>query len=51
MKTKIPKYLFKLIQKHPSILNGRKKTIDNHQRIIKTKKLIQKYKLKKISNT
>ena len=51
MKKNIPKYLSKLIQKYPSILSGRKNTIENHQRIIKTKKLIKKFKLKKIKNT
>ena len=47
MKTKIPIYLSKLIENYPSILSGRKKVKENHQRIIKTKKLIKEFKLKK----
>ena len=47
MKTKIPIYLSKLINKYPSILSGRKNVKENHERIIKTKKLIREFNLKK----
>ena len=47
MKTKIPIYLSKLIIKYPSILSGRKNVKENHERIIKTKKLIKEFNLKK----
>jgi len=50
MKKKIPIYLSKLIEEYPTLLSGRKKMKENHQRIIKTKKLIRKFKLKKNSN-
>ena len=46
MKTKIPIYLSKLINKYPSILSGRKNIKESHLRIIKTKKLIKKFNLK-----
>tara|TARA_B100000965_G_C19080914_1_gene536258 strand:- start:180 stop:329 length:150 start_codon:yes stop_codon:yes gene_type:complete len=49
MKVKIPIYLTKLINKHPSILSGRKNIKKNYERIIKTKKLIKKFNSKKIS--
>jgi hypothetical protein len=47
MKKKIPIYLSKLIKKYPSILSGRKNIKKNHERIIKTKKLILEFTLKK----
>ena len=47
MKSEIPKYLYEIIKKYPSILSGRKNTINNHKRIIKTKNLIKKFKSKK----
>ena len=47
MKEKIPVYLSKLINKYPSILSGRKNVKENHERIIKTKKLIKSFNLKK----
>ena len=47
MKFKIPVYLSKLIKKYPSILSGRKNVKDNHERIMKTKNLIKRFKLKK----
>ena len=43
MKEKIPVYLSKLINKYPSILSGRKNVKENHERIIKTKKLIKEF--------
>tara|TARA_B110000014_G_C19878767_1_gene454860 strand:- start:450 stop:596 length:147 start_codon:yes stop_codon:yes gene_type:complete len=46
MKTKIPIYLSKLINKYPSILSGRKNIKESHLRIIKTKKLIKMFNLK-----
>jgi len=47
MKKKIPIYLSKLINKYPSILSGRKNVKENHERIIKTKKLIREFSSKK----
>ncbi len=47
MKFKIPVYLSKLIKKYPSILSGRKNVKENHERIMRTKNLIKKFKLKK----
>ena len=47
MKTKFPEYLSKLIIKYPSILSGRKNIKKNHERIIKTKKLIKEFISKK----
>ena len=47
MKTKIPIYLSKIIKKYPAILSGRKNIKENHERIIKTKKLINKFISKK----
>lgn len=47
MKVKIPIYLSKIISKYPSILSGRKKIKENHERVLKTKKLIKKFNLKK----
>jgi hypothetical protein len=47
MKTKIPIYLYKLIKKYPDILSGRKNVKKNHERIIKTKKLIIEFLKKK----
>jgi len=47
MKAKIPIYLSKLISKYPSILSGRKNVKENHERIIKTKKLIKEFNFKK----
>ena len=47
MKFKIPLYLSKLIKKYPSILSGRKNVKENHERIVKTKKLIADFILKK----
>ena len=46
MKTKIPIYLSEIINKYPSILSGRKNIIENHLRIIKTKKLNKEFILK-----
>ena len=46
MKTKIPIYLSKIINKYPSILSGRKNIKENHLRIIKTKKIIKEFILK-----
>ena len=43
----IPVYLSKLIKKYPLILSGRKNVSKNHQRIVKTKNLINDFKLKK----
>ncbi len=48
MTKKIPIYLSKLIKKFPLILSGRKNISKNHQRIVKTKSLINDFKLKKI---
>ena len=50
MKKKIPIYLSKIINKYPSILSGRKNIIENHLRIIKTKKLIKEFILKNKKN-
>ena len=50
MKKKFPIYLSKLIKKYPSILSGRKNVKKNHEKIIKTKKLIKKFNLKKKYN-
>ena len=47
MKTKIPIYLSKIIKKYPTISSGRKNIKENHERIIKTKELINKFMLKK----
>ena len=47
MKFKIPVYLSKLIKKYPLILSGRKNVKENHERIMRTKNLIKKFKLKK----
>ena len=47
MKTKIPIYLSKIINKYPSILSGRKNIKENHERIMRTKQLINKFILKK----
>ncbi len=47
MSKKIPIYLSKIIKKYPSILSGRKNVKENHERIVKTKKLIKKFTLKK----
>ena len=46
MKKNIPIYISKLIKKYPTILNGRKHTKENHERILKTKKLIKKFTIK-----
>ncbi len=43
MKTKIPIYLSKIIKKYPKILSGRKNIKESHERIVKTKKLIDKF--------
>ena len=47
MKTKLPEYLSKIIKKNPSILSGRKNIKKNHERVIKTKKLIREFMSKK----
>ena len=47
MKIKIPIYLSKIIKKYPSILSGRKNIKENHERVVKTKKLINKFISKK----
>ena len=47
MKTKLPEYLNKIIKKNPSILSGRKNIKKNHERVIKTKKLIREFVSKK----
>jgi len=47
MRRKIPIYLSKLINKHPTILSGRKNVKESHIRIIKTQKLIKEFNLKK----
>ena len=47
MEKKIPIYLSKIIKKFPLILSGRKNVSKNHQRIVKTKKLINDFKVKK----
>jgi len=47
MKYKIPIYLSKLIKKYPLILSGRKNVSKNYLRIVKTKKLINDFRLKK----
>ena len=46
METKLPNYLTKIIKRYPSILSGRKNPINHHNRIVKTKKLIKKFKSK-----
>ena len=46
MKKKLPKYLLEIIKKYPLILSGRKNFSEHHIRIIKTEKLISKYKAK-----
>ncbi len=43
MKKKELSYIFKLINKHPSILSGRKKIKENNERIAKTKRLIKDF--------
>jgi len=48
MKYKIPIYLLKLIKKYPTILSGRKNISKNYERVIKTKKLINDFRLKKL---
>ena len=48
MTYKIPIYLSKLIKKHPLILSGRKNVSKHYQRIVKTKKLINYFKLKRV---
>ncbi len=48
MKHKVPKYLSQLIELYPTILSGRKKVKEHHERIIKTKELIKKFKSKKL---
>ena len=48
MKYKIPIYLSKLIKKYPLILSGRKNISKNYQRIVKTKKLINDFRLNKL---
>lgn len=48
MTKKIPIYLSKIIKKFPLILSGRKNVFKNHQRVSKTKKLINDFKLKKL---
>tara|TARA_B100001939_G_C16469858_1_gene416727 strand:- start:196 stop:357 length:162 start_codon:yes stop_codon:yes gene_type:complete len=50
MTKKPPIYLSKLFKKFPLILSGRKNVSKNHQRIVKTKKLINDFKLKKLSS-
>ena len=47
MTYKIPIYLSKLIKKYPLILSGRKNFSKNYDRIIKTKKLINDFRLRK----
>ena len=47
MKIKIPIYLSKIIKQYPAILSGRKNIKENHERIMKTKQLINKFILKK----
>jgi len=47
MTYKVPIYLSKLIKKYPTILSGRKNVSKNYQRIIKIKKLINDFRLKK----
>ena len=49
MKTKLPEYLNKIIKKNPSILSGRKNIKKNHERVIKTKKIIKEFASKKNS--
>ena len=50
MKERIPIYLSKIIKKFPDILSGRKNLKKNHERIIKTKKLIKEFNIKKKFN-
>tara|TARA_B100000902_G_C27024659_1_gene771375 strand:- start:510 stop:659 length:150 start_codon:yes stop_codon:yes gene_type:complete len=47
MTYKTPVYLSELIKKYPMILSGRKNISKNYKRIIKTKKLIKEFRLKK----
>tara|TARA_B100001175_G_C19476118_1_gene624416 strand:+ start:791 stop:937 length:147 start_codon:yes stop_codon:yes gene_type:complete len=47
MLKEIPLYLSLLINKYPTILSGRKNTKEQHLRIMRTKELIKKFKLKK----
>ena len=47
MTYKIPIYLSKLIKQYPLILSGRKNVSKNCLRIVKTKKLIKDFRLKK----
>ena len=47
MKIKIPIYLSKIIKKYPTILSGRKNIKESHERIVKTKKLINIFISKK----
>ena len=47
MKTKVPIYLSKIIKKYPEILSGRKNIKENHERIVKTKKILNKFISKK----
>ena len=43
MKKNIPIYLSEIIKKYPAILSGRKNIKESHERIEKTKKLINKF--------
>ena len=47
MKTKIPIYLSEIIKKYPAILSGRKNIKESHERVVKTKKLINIFISKK----
>ena len=47
MTIKLPIYLSEIIKKYPTILSGRKNLKQSHERILKTKKLIRDFILKK----
>lgn len=47
MTIKLPIYLSEIIKKYPTILSGRKNLEQSHERILKTKKLIRDFILKK----
>ena len=49
MINKYPIYMTILLRDYPSISSGRKNIKEHHKRILKTKKLINKFVLKNIS--
>ena len=49
MNNKFPEYITELLKDYPSISSGRKNIRKHHNRILKTKKLIRKFILTKLS--